>query len=290
MSRSLLQSLESDQGRINDLQNQLSSGLRINKPSDDPVGVQNAIGLKSNISSVNQWKSNADEALQFMNSTDGTLGDMTSILQRVRELAVEGANGTLATSDKSAVANEVGQLSDQIKMMANTQVGSKYIFSGTATDKELIPSDGTPQANGQPVKLQVGNNINISVSVNGLALFGDGTSTDGSGGVLDTLNKLSSALTNNDSSTVSNLLGTIDNNINNVIAQRADLGARTNRVTAIQNQLDTTTLNLQQNLSSIQDTDMAKTITDFTSQQNTYKAALSVGAQIIQVSLVDFMR
>ena len=294
MGQSLLRNLESDQGKINDLQNQLSSGHRINSPSDDPAGVQNAMQLKNNISSVNQWSSNADKALQVMNTTDGTLGDMTSILQRVRELAVEGANGTLATSDKSAVADEVDQLSQQIQAMANTQVGSNYIFSGTATDQKLIPipTDLTSpsQANSQPVTFNVGNNLNIPVSVDGQALFGYGTSGVASGGLLDTLKQLSSALTSNDSTKVSNLLGTIDDNINNVINQRADLGARMNRVTAIQSQLGTTSLNLQQNLSSIQDTDMAKAITDFTSQQNTYKAALSVGAQIIQVSLVDFMR
>ncbi|WP_407307276.1 flagellar hook-associated protein FlgL [Desulfosporosinus sp. SB140] len=291
MSQDLLRNLQSAEEKMNNLQNQLSSGHRINKPSDDPVGIQNVMTFKSNIAAVTQWSSNAGEALQFMNTTEGALQNITSMLQRVRDLAVEGANGTLDASDQSAVADEVGQLTDQIKMMANSQVGSKYIFSGTATDQKLIPTDGTSTtgANGNDITFEVGNNLNISVSVNGLKLFGDGTSTSGSGGVLDTLDKLSQALKNNDSTTVSNLLGTIDNNISNVIAQNSDLGARINRVTAIQSQLDSTSLNLQTNLSSVQDADMAQTITDFTSQQNVYQAALSVGAKIIQPSLVDFM-
>lgn len=272
---------------MDQLQNQLSSGQRINKPSDDPVGIQNAMHIKSNIASVTQWKNNADEALQFMNTTDSTMGDMTSILQRVRELAVQGANGTLATNDRGAIADEVDQLSSQLTMMANTQVGSKYMFSGTATDKELIPSSGTSQANGQDIKFEVGNNLNIPVSVNGQTLFGKaGTNPPG---IIDTLSELSTALKNNDSTGINNALGNVDTNIANVINQRADLGARINRITAIQNQLDSTSINLQQNLSSIQDADMAKTITDFTNQQNVYKAALSVGAKIIQPSLVDFM-
>lgn len=286
LSGNLLRNLEAAQGRMDDLQNQLSSGYRINKPSDDPVGIQNAMRLKSNISSVTQWKNNADEALQFMNTTDSTMGEMTSMLQRIRELAVEGANGTLATSDQSAVADEVDQLAAQLKMMANTQVGSKYMFSGTATDKELIPTDGsTSQANGEDIKFEVGNNLSIPVSVNGQALFGDNTT-----GILATLSNLSTALRTNDTTTVSNLLGSIDSNMDNVIAMRSDLGARINRMTSIQSQLDSTSINLQQNLSGIQDADMAKTITDFTSQQNVYKSALSVGAKIIQPSLVDFMQ
>jgi len=281
---------------MDQLQNQLSSGQRISKPSDDPVGIQNAMRLKSNISGVEQWKNNANAAIDYMNTTDSTLGDMTSMLQRVRELAVQGANGTLGTDDRNAVANEVDQISDQLHLMANTQVGSKYIFSGTATDKALqiqdpvtkIWSSQTSAGNDQEVKFEVGNNVNIPISVNGNNLFGD-TATIPSG-IFTTLSALSKALKANDSTSINNAIGSVDANINNVIALRSDLGARVNRMTSIQSQLDSTSINLQQNLSSIQDADMAKTITDFTNQQNVYKAALSVGAKIIQPSLVDFMR
>ena len=289
LSQNLLRNLETAQGRMGQLQNQLSSGHRISRPSDDPVGIQNAMRLKSNISSVEQWKSNADEAIGYMNTTDSTLGDMTSMLQRVRELTVQGANGTLAADDRIAIANEVYQISDQLKMMANTQIGSKYIFSGTATDKELIPLDGSSsKANGQAVKFEVGNNLDLSISVNGRTLFGDTTTTPL--GILATLDKLRTALKNNDSTGINDGLGNIDANISNVITHRSDLGARTNRMTAIRSQLDSTSTNLQQNLSDVQDVDMAKTITDFTNQENVYKAALAVGAKIIQPSLVDFMR
>lgn len=288
LSQNLLRNLESAQGRMDQLQNQLSSGLRISRPSDDPVGIQNAMRLKSNISSVEQWKKNADEALGYMNATDSTLGDMTSMLQRVRELTVQGANGTLSAGDKNNLAIEVDQISDQLHMMANTQIGSKYIFSGTATDKELITSGGTWQGNNQDVKFEVGNNSNLPISVNGNNLFGDTTTIPS--GIFTTLSALSTALKTNDSTGIDTALGNIDTNINNVIALRSDLGARTNRMTALRGQLDSTSINLQANLSSIQDADMAKTITDFTSQQNVYKAALAVGAKIIQPSLVDFMR
>ena len=286
LSRNLLRNLESAQGRMDQLQNQLSSGHRINRPSDDPVGIQNAMRLKSTIASVEQWKSNTDEALDYMNTTDSTLGDMTTMLQRVRELTVQGANGTLATNDKGAIADEVDQISAQLKMIANTKVGSKYIFSGAATDKELIPSDGSAsQANGMPVNFEVGNNLSLNISVNGQELFGNETS-----GVLATLKTLSADLRNSNSSGINNALTNIDAHIDNVITLRSDLGARTNRMTALQAQLDYTSTNLQENLSSIEDADMATSITDFTNASNVYKAALSVGAKIIEPSLVDFMR
>lgn len=287
LSNNLLRNLESAQGRMDQLQNQLSSRLRISRPSDDPVGIQNAMRLKSNISSVEQWKSNADSAIGYMNTTDSTLGDITSILQRVRELTVQG-NGTLSAEDKKNLEIEVKQISDQLHIMANTQIGSKYIFSGTATDKELITSGGTWQGNNQDVKFEIGNNLSLPISVNGNNLFGNTIPIPS--GIFTTLSALSTALKTNNSTGIDTALGNIDTNIDNVIALRSDLGARTNRMTAIQSQLDSTSINLQANLSSIQDADMAKTIIDFTSQENVYKAALAVGAKIIQPSLVDFMR
>ena len=286
LSRNLLRNLESAQGRMDQLQNQLSTNLRITKPSDDPVGIQKAMSLKSNISSVEQWKNNADEALSYMNATESTLGDVTSMLQRVRELAVQGANGTLSGDDKKSIANEVDQISEQLKLVANTQVGSKYIFSGTATNKQLqISSDGTvSQGNDQSVKFEVGNSLTIPISVNGQTLFG------GTAGVFVTLSNLSAALKADSPTDITEALANIDGNIDSVSAHRTDLGARTNRMTAIREQLDSTSTNLQGSLSNIQDADIAKTISDFKSQENTYKAALSVGAQIIQPSLIDFIR
>ena len=277
---------------MDQLQNQLSSGHRVSRPSDDPVGIQNAMRLKSSISSVDQWKNNADEALSYMNTTDSTLGDMTSMLQRVRELTVQGANGTLATVDKGAIADEVDQISAHLHLLANTQIGSKHIFSGTATDQEMQKWDeGTStwvtQGNDQDIKFEVGSNLSLSISVNGQALFG---TADPTGGVFATLSTLSADLRSGNSTGINNALTKIDANIDNVITLRAGLWARTNRMTALREQLDYTSGNLQQNLSSIQDADMATTITEFTNASNVYKAALSVGAKIIQPSLVDFMR
>jgi flagellar hook-associated protein 3 len=287
LSQNLLRNLESAQGRMANLQNQMSSGYRITKPSDDPVGIQNALRMKSSISAVEQWKSNADEALQYMNTTDSTLGEMTSMLQRVRELTVQGTNGSLSADDKRSIAVEVDQISEHLRMIANTQIGSKYIFSGTQTDQEMLNSDGTWQGNDQDVKFEVGNNLNLAISVNGQTLFK--TPLTGVPGIFDTLSNLSTALKSNDTTGVEDSLENIDGNINNVLTLRADLGARTNRMTAIRDQLDSTSTYLQQNLSDTLDADIAKTIIDFQNQENVYKAALSVGAQIIQPSLVDFM-
>ena len=304
MSRNLLQNLEAAQGNMSDLQNMMSSGHRITKPSDDPAGVQNALGIKTNITMIKQIKSNADNALSYMGTTDSTLGDVSSMLQRARELAVQGASDTSSIQTRQAIALEVDQIAAQIQTLANTKMGNKYIFSGTATDTEPMPSTGFA-GNSNKIQLDVGNNTKVDISVDGKGIFVNAPSLGISGllsngtpiiyppnpganaGILDIL---SNQLRTGTGSTISATLGDIDANLDNILGSRASLGANVNRVTAISSQMDTTTTNLTGNLSSIQDTDISKTILDFQTQQNTYQAALSIGAKIIQPSLVDFMK
>lgn len=302
MSRNLLQNLEAAQGKMTDLENMMSSGHRITKPSDDPSGVHNALGIKTNMAMIAQTKSNADAALSFMGTTDSTLGDVTSMLQRARELAVQGASDTNTPASRRAIAAEVDQIAAQIKTLANTKIGNKYIFGGTATSTEPMPSAGGPfVGNLNPIQLDVGNNSKVNISVDGPGVFvnspagttAPGLLSDPQGSGNGILDKLSAALTSGlptAATDISATLDGIDANLDNISASRATLGANVNRITAISSQMATTTINLTANLSSIQDVDIAKTIMDFQTQQNTYQAALSIGAKIIQPSLVDFMK
>lgn len=295
LGQNLLRNLETSQGRMDDLQNQMSSGYRISKPSDDPVGIETSLRLKSSISAVEQWKRNADEGLSTMYTTDAALGDMTGMLQRARELAVQGASDTADPTARKSIAAEIDQIADQIRMSANTKIGNKYIFSGTKTDVEPLSSlGGTWQGNDGKLTVEVGNNLNLPISVNGQTLFVNPITTNEDGsptkGLFDTLADLSNALKADDGAGVAASLQNIDGNIDNISAHRADLGARTNRMDSIRTQLDSTSLNLETSLSSIMDADMAELIVEYQNQENVYKAALSMGAKIIQPSLVDFLR
>jgi flagellar hook-associated protein 3 FlgL len=292
LSQNLLRNLEAAQGRMDYIQNQMSTGHRITRPSDDPVGIENALRIKSNISHVEQWKANASEGLAYMNTTDGTLGDMTNMLQRAKELAVQGANGSMSPDDRSKIAIEIDQINEQMVQLANTKVGSKYIFGGTA-NHEPFPKDATQwQGSDDVMKFEVGSNLSLEISVNGKKLFGVTRNADTTDSVamFETLEALSNALKSSDPEQIQAGISGIEDQIDNVVNYRAELGARLNRMDSLYQQLDSTSLNLTQALSNIMDADIAKTLIDFKNQENVYQAALSVGAKIIQPSLVDFMR
>jgi flagellar hook-associated protein 3 FlgL len=265
------------------LQDQMSSGKSITKPSDDPVGIQNALRFKSSVAMVEQWQSNASEALSYMNTADSVLGQLTSLLQRAQELGLQGANGTNSENGRKAIVEEIGQIKDQIRSLANTKVGNKYIFSGTDTDTEPIAVDYSFQGNTDPVLFDIGNNVQINVMVNGQELFIDSN-------IFNNLDELETQLSNGDAAQISAAAEGVGQNVARVTAIRANLGARVNRLEAVQSQLESMYLNLKKNLSEIEDANMAKTITDFTNQQNLYQAALAVGSRILQPSLIDFMR
>ena len=295
ISRDLLNNLGAAQNKLNDLNNKLSSKKSITKPSDDPGAIEKILNYKSGLNRIEQWKKNAGQALDLANTTDSVMGVMSTMLHRVTELAVEGANGTLSSSERNSIKIEIDQIAQLFLTSANTKIGNKRIFAGTKTDTDpLVDVNAIWGGNKNPINIEVGNGINISVSVDGEALFqtpltkhSDGTAAQG---IFKTLGDLSLALGNNDGSAVSSTLSDLEANLDNINLMRADLGARVNRFTSTQTQLESMDINWQQNLSNLQDTDVAAVIVQYKSQESAYNAALSTGAKIMQLSLVDYMR
>lgn len=292
LSQNLLKNLEMANNKMDLIQKQLASGQGITKPSDDPVKIETALRLKSTINSMEQWKINTSEGLSTLETTEGILSNMTSMLQRVRELTVQGANGANSNNDRQHIANEVDQLVEQLELLANSQVGTKYIFGGTHPDKKPYTEEGGVfkwQGNDKRLAVEVGANLSLPVSINGKELFGINGANNSSSFFKD-LRQLSADLKNGNETGINEALEKIDTHIDRILETRAELGARTNRMQILYNQIDNSIINTKQNLSDLQDADIAETIMEFKSVQNVYRAALSVGSQIIQPSLVDFMR
>lgn len=294
LSQNLLRSLQTSSGRMTTLQNSISTGQNIAKPSDDPVKISVILGLKSTISSMKQWQTNASEALNYLDSTESVLGNMTAMLQRIRELTVQAANGTNGDDDLEVIKQEVDQLTEQLQILANNKIEAKYIFAGTMTDREPMPvfplSATDPwQGNSKSLSVEVGANITMGISVDGREIFGiDATGTTST--FFDTLSNLSTALDTGNQAGIQTALGEIDNHLKTLINVRAELGARTSRMEKISDQLDTAVINTKTNLSNLQDTDMSAAILEYNSTMNTFRAALSIGSQIIKPSLVDFLQ
>src|SRR4051812_31167216 len=129
----VLANIQLNESRLSTFQDQVSSGKRISVPSDDPTGTVRSLTLRSNDNETQQSQQNVDLASAWLNATDTALQDVSSIVQRARELAVQGANETLSQQETSALSTEVDQLIGHVLQLANTRNGDRYIFGGFNT-------------------------------------------------------------------------------------------------------------------------------------------------------------
>jgi len=290
LNTQLLRNLSGNLGRMERIQNQLATGRRINQPSDDPVGMTYALRYRSELSANEQYLRNVDAAVSWLEFTDSVLNQAGNILQRVRELAVQGANGTNPDSAMQAIRAEVEQLRRQMLDVANSTLNGKYIFNGQQTDRPPYPDPTTAAGqatDGFQIRYEVGPGIELPVNVTGNEIFGVPGDADNLFKVLD---DLVTALGNIDYAGVNQAIGLLDSRMDKMLSARAEIGARSNRVELMQARLQELGANLTALQSKTEDADIARLITDLKTAESVYQASLATGARLIRPSLIDFLR
>ncbi|WP_251554554.1 flagellin Hag [Neobacillus muris] len=232
----------------------LSSGQRINRAGDDAAGLAISEKMRGQIRGLDMASKNAQDGISLIQTAEGALNETHSILQRMRELAVQGANDTNVTEDRNAIQDEMNQLMSEIDRIAdttefNTQNLLKGSFSGTF---QIGANDGQ--------------NINIAISnmsTTGLSLSSTSVSVSTHGAASSSIDKLDSA-------------------IKLVSEQRSKLGAYQNRLDHTINNLGTSSENLSAAESRIRDVDMAKEMMEQTKQSILAQASQAMLAQANQ--------
>lgn len=285
----LTRNLNKNMARMDHAQNQLASGRRINRPSDDPVGISYSMRYHSELSVNTQHSGNVDSAISWMEHADNTADQMGNLFHRVRELAVQGANGTNPQAALNALASELGQLREQLVTLANSQFNGKYMFNGQKTDvqpySKTNPSGDA--ADDAKINFEIGIGVNIAVNISGNAILGHPTETDNAFKMMD---NLYASLINGNTAGVSSAIGQLDSRVDKFLEVRADIGAKVNRMQLAGDRLKDIDINVQQLLSKTEDADIAALITKLKTDEAVYQASLSVGSRIIQPSLIDFLR
>jgi flagellar hook-associated protein 3 FlgL len=286
-SRNILSDITAANERLRKTQEQLSSGKVLNKPSDDPAEVARAMQLRSDLEGAKQYQENASEASGWTDVTDAALRSVADVLMRVRELTVQGANGAAGPESHQAIAKEIEQLVDSLKTAGNASYGGRYVFSGTRTDTPpyAMGADDTYYGNGEHVHRQIGAGVTVPVSVAGNAAIGTGAT-----GLLGTIRTVQAAAIAGDHAALSTQLGALDTRLDELNAVRAQVGATGNRVSIAASRLAEYEGTAMQLLNDTESVDLAKAMIDFSTQQAALQAGLKAGAQIVQASLLDFLR
>ena len=293
LNQNMLNNLQQNNRAMEKYQNQITSGKKVTKPSDNPVTVVRGMTFRSSLNDIDQYKRNADDGLAWLTTTDDALNEVTSVMQRVRELTVKGLNGTNDPNARDAIAKEINQLKEHLGEIANSQIAGKYIFAGTDIKNPPFTNDpavaGSSKefrnTNNETLELQVGQTNIVQINVPGTNVFNN----DGNGGIFKVLSDIVTHFNSSDAGP-SDHLEKLDSQIDNLLKERSELGARVNRMELSISRLEGLEVSTTGLLSNEEDVDISRAIIDLKSQENVQRAALSVGARIIQTSLVDFLR
>ena len=285
LTNNMLSNLSRSYEKMGKLQEQVSSQKKFSKPSDNPVAAMMGMGYRINLNQIQQYTSNISEATNWIDSSDDAISEAVSVLQRIRELTVQGSNGTYDGEQFESVSEEIKQLKEHLVSIGDTQIGGKYIFNGQNTNvkpSSVKDGDGNILYGTGAINLEVFSGITIQNNTDGSKLFGDALAIGGS------IDQTIDALENGGD--VSSTLEGIDETINTFLAMQAQVGARQNRIELMTDRLKQQEVFATEILSKNEDVDIEKAIMDLTTQESIHSAALSVGARIIQPSLLDFLR
>ncbi len=262
MERNFLYNVFKSESRLGKLQDMVSSERAITRPQDDPIGSERSISLRHHLSVSKQYMRNLDKARNWMEQTEGVLSHLTGVLSRAHELALYGATGTTPADGQHAIAAEIKQLVDEAESIANTTVDGRKLLSGTMPEWRL----------------------GADVTITGESV------QDTLDNVSTFMRKLVTGLEDsNDSDTLAGAEG-IDQAINDVLAIRAENGAKLRRLDILGDKAKAIDIEYKRLLSNVEDIDLIEVIVRLKSQEAAYQAALAAGARLIQPSLLDYLR
>jgi flagellar hook-associated protein 3 FlgL len=291
---------------IQQLQQVAETGQRIQQPSDDPAGTINAMSLNSQISRYTGYQSSAADGQDWLNQADSELQSVTTVLNQVYQATEQGANLSAGDStSRAALASKVNAAINSVVSSANAVYNGQYLFGGTAIFKGgtvpyTIDSSGSIAYNGNnsSVNRQIGPGVSGSatVSLPGQQIFGFGATVSTTGGtalvsgtgVFAVLSQIKADLISNPGN-LNTDLGSLQTAMNTVSAQDGVLGSLSSQLSTTSTEIASKITTMQGSLGTVQNADMATTLTNLQLEETAYQAALSVTAKIVQPTLASFL-
>jgi len=298
ITNQLLRNINKNLGQMQGLQEQLSTGMKLNRPSDDPVGITYSLRYRSDLSLNERYQENVTAAASWLDYSDTLLNQVGEIVKRAKELAIQGSNGTNPNVALDNVAAEMKQLKDQLQGIGNSQFKGKYVFNGQFTDVEPytdLTNAAKTLTDDFGLEYLISSGAPVRVNLTGNDVFGYPPSgvtapKNEDDNLFHVLDQMIQSLEAGDHAGVAAQLPFLDTRANKILTQRAELGARVNRVELMEQRLQDLNLNLTTLQSKTEDADIEDVLIKSKVNESVYQASLSVGAKVIQPSLVDFLR
>ncbi len=261
--RNFLHNLMRSEERLGKLEDMASSGTRLTRPQDDPTGVERSLILRHHVAQTNQFARNVNRAKTWTEETEQALADLLTLIMRAQDLAIEGGTATTPEDARAYIAMEVGELLEEAQAIRNRTSQGRLLLTGTLPQWKVGPGM-TVTVKDQSclfdeVQRHLGDLYEGLKKEGDVALVGD--AREGLVRVMDL-----------------------------TLAERAENGAKMNRLDMLDARLKTTDIEYRRLLSNVEDADLSELLVRLWSAQASYQAALGVGARLIQPSLLDYLR
>jgi len=264
----------------------VSTGKRINNLSDDPVGLNQVLNIKSSLSNIEQLGRNMNLGKSWLTASESALSNVQNQISDVKVLCVQMATATTSSEARASAAETVQNTLEEIVSLANTELNGRYIFAGSKTDSAPFSQGGAYSGDSNPFTISIGRNSTLQVGSDGEAVFG---TTGSANDIFKTLTDLKTALTNDDVSGIQGAMTRLDTHFGHISTKISDLGSKSIRLEIKGNILQDMDLANTERLSNIEDADITEAIIDLKAKELAYQAALASSAKVMQLSLVDYL-
>lgn len=322
MSNNYLSNMSRNLSNLNTINNQLSTGKLINRPSDNPYKTARSMQLTTAIDSNKQYKTNIQDATNWLDATDDALSSLTNVLQRVRELMVSSGNAAYGSDENASINKEINERVSEISQILNTNFDGRYIFGGTKTtskplnvvknengnnELKFVDKEGRElnlnsneleescvvEALGSNLSVEVSKGVNIHYNVTAMGLLkfesDAGEYIDGISLLTNIQDNLSSSEASDRSKVINQNLKNIDALMSNILNKRAEVGAKQNRMESALSKNGDETLSMTGVLSNTEDVDYTEKTIEMYMAKTTYTAALQVNAQVLPRTILDYL-
>jgi flagellar hook-associated protein 3 FlgL len=275
------------QAQVSRLQEQIGTGKRTLTPSDDPSASAKLSTLKTELSKIDSFQKNISFITSALSFEEVALNSANDVLLRIRELAIQAQNGTLAQSDRDAIATEIDELREQLLNVSNTQDASgQYIFSGSASTTPAYSVAGVFQGDNLVREVNIGANIRIAEGHSAADIFEGANATSNT---FTVLSELSTALRQNDAATIAASFSDVDRSIEKLSSVRTSVGVRMNWVDKQSALNENFNLALTRTISEIEDLDIAEAIGRLQLQMVSLQAAQQTFVKTQNLSLFNYL-
>ena len=270
--------------QLMETQLKLASGKRINKPSDDPVGIGKVLDYRTTLKTVDQYRDNILDSRTRVQFTESVLGQVSEFIEDAKKVATSPD-----IEDKTAFAQEIRNIRQQVLGLANSKYGANYLFSGHLSDTasfDLAPPYGYNGDSGSH-RVVVGEGITVAIEADGSQMF-----IDGADNLFQVLDDLETALLADpyDPAAVKNTVDPLYRIADRVKLARSGLATDYKRLERTDEYWKNFGNAVETMRQTVEDADITKTAIDMQVQQTAYEVLLATAAQVVQPTLVDFLR